>query len=343
MGDREGGEHEKDLAIATPQQSPRPVAREGTPIGPPSASEGAGAASPSCLHVQARRGDGARLCLPPPSPPARSDSSRGDKMAARRSCHERAGPWRPPLPPNNASAPLGARPRAGLAVKKNNKTPRAPNQLRTPHGRPRGPSPGARAPAGQHRPAPSAGAAGSRAPHGGPAGRGGGGAGRAGRRETWLLVQFQRRGAAAAAAAPERSWERLARGSRAGGIQSINPEPTAARFRTLKAQPAPLGSRAPSTRGAHKPDRCRGGICGLENERQELQPIAAEDLRAAASGGSGGGGRDQWAGCAAGQGGSAIWLWCRRRTPLDFWAAEERGRCSVAERGGWDGWRGKGR
>ena len=43
----------------------------------------------------------------------------------------------------------------------------------------------------------------------------------------------------------------LCRGSRAGGIQSINPEPTAARFRTLKAQPAPLGSRAPSTRGAH--------------------------------------------------------------------------------------------
>lgn len=43
----------------------------------------------------------------------------------------------------------------------------------------------------------------------------------------------------------------LCRGSRAGGIQSINPEPTAARFRTLKAQPDPLGSRAPSTRGAH--------------------------------------------------------------------------------------------
>ena len=43
----------------------------------------------------------------------------------------------------------------------------------------------------------------------------------------------------------------LCRGSRAGGIQSINPEPTAVRFRTLKAQPAPLGSRAPSTRGAH--------------------------------------------------------------------------------------------
>lgn len=56
-----------------------------------------------------------------------------------------------------------------------------------------------------------------------------------------------------------------------------------------------------------------------------------------------GGGRDQWAGCAAGQGGSAIWLWCRRRTPLDFGAAEERGGSSVAERGGWAEWRGKGR
>ncbi|XP_027270612.2 uncharacterized protein LOC113835543 isoform X2 [Cricetulus griseus] len=45
--------------------------------------------------------------------------------------------------------------------------------------------------------------------------------------------------------------EHTHRGSCASGIQSINPEPTAARFRTLKAQPAPLGSRAPSTRGAH--------------------------------------------------------------------------------------------
>lgn len=83
----------------------------------------------------------------------------------------------------------------------------------------------------------------------------------------------------------------LCRGSRAGGIQSINPEPTAARFRTLKAQPAPLGSRAPSTRGAHKPDHGGGGICGRADERQQLQPIDAEDLRATASGGGGGGGK----------------------------------------------------
>lgn len=133
------------------------------------------------------------------------------------------------------------------------------------------------------------------------------------------------------------------RGSRAGGIQSINPEPTAARFRTLKAQPAPLGPRAPSTRGAHKPDHRGGGICGLVDERQQLKPIVAEGLRATASESGSGGGRDQWAGCAVGQGGSAIWLWCRRRTPLDFGAAEERGGCSVAERGGWAEWRGKGR
>lgn len=37
----------------------------------------------------------------------------------------------------------------------------------------------------------------------------------------------------------------LCRGSCAGGIQSINPEPMVTRFRALKAQPAPLGSRAP--------------------------------------------------------------------------------------------------
>lgn len=36
-------------------------------------------------------------------------------------------------------------------------------------------------------------------------------------------------------------------------------------------------------------------------------------------------------------------MWCRRRTPLDFGAAEERGGSSVAERGGWAEWRGKGR
>lgn len=54
------------------------------------------------------------------------------------------------------------------------------------------------------------------------------------------------------------------------------------------------------------------------------------------------GGRVQWAACAAGQGGSAIWLWCRRRTPLDTRAAEEERGCTlVVARGGREGRQGR--
>lgn len=105
----------------------------------------------------------------------------------------------------------------------------------------------------------------------------------------------------------------LCRGSRAGGIQSINPEPTAARFRTLKAQPAPLGSRAPSTRGAHKPDHREGGICGPRMSGSSLSQsplrVSGQQPVAAAAGGEGTNGRTaqpareaQPFGCGAGDG-----------------------------------------
>lgn len=61
-----GREHEKDLAIAEPQAG---GTTGGNTHGAPQRICGCwGAISPSGLHVQARRGDGARLCLPP-SPP----------------------------------------------------------------------------------------------------------------------------------------------------------------------------------------------------------------------------------------------------------------------------------
>lgn len=52
--------------------------------------------------------------------------------------------------------------------------------------------------------------------------------------------------------------------------------------------------------------------------------------------------RVQWAACAAGQRGSAFWLWCRRRTPLDSRATEEEcGRSLVAACGGREGRQGR--
>lgn len=95
------GDRRRD-APAEPQAV---VAGRETPSGPRAQPGVPGAGFPCCLHVRGRRGDGARLCTPPP--PATTATVTKWQPSARQSCHRRAGPRRPPLPPNNASAPFG--------------------------------------------------------------------------------------------------------------------------------------------------------------------------------------------------------------------------------------------